>query len=114
MYPRQAGPLFHSYVDLTQVARWSQVKSIDLRDGLNHKADDRVPSGGGGAGSGWGALLGRRPDGVSERVAVKKRGATSINVLNLYRDILLLRLLRQKHLECVVPCYVSDNMCTAL
>ena len=101
MYPRQAGPLFHSYVDLTQVARWSEVGTVDLRSENTKSSQDPAA-----AGSGWGALLGRRPDGVSGL----KSGVSSRSKVLAFQ----LTHPSQKHLECVVPCYVSDSMCTAL
>ncbi|CAO1620647.1 unnamed protein product [Sympodiomycopsis kandeliae] len=74
-YPQQAGPLFHSYVDLTNVANWSGVSTVDLKP----STETSIPSN--GIGSGWGALQGKRPDG--------------------------------KRHEIVIPCHVTDNMCTA-
>ena len=47
------------------MARWSEVGTVDLRSENTKSSQDPAA-----AGSGWGALLGRRPDGVSGAAAI--------------------------------------------
>lgn len=68
-YPAQSGPLFHAYTDLTHVARWAGVQGVDLGSASEEAGGSAGYKVGATstAGSGWGALVGRRPDGVSLR-----------------------------------------------
>lgn len=59
LYPRQAGPIFHSYTDLTHAARWEEITAVDL--GAQEQARLEKVSG-----LGWAGLIGRRPAGVSK------------------------------------------------
>lgn len=56
LYPRQSGPVFHSYTDLTHAARWETLTAVDL--GAQKQARLEKVSG-----SGWAGLIGRRPGG---------------------------------------------------
>ncbi|PWN20326.1 hypothetical protein BCV69DRAFT_312922 [Microstroma glucosiphilum] len=56
LYPRQSGPIFHSYTDLTHAARWEEMTAVDLGKEKQTRLQ-RV------SGSGWAGLIGRRPGG---------------------------------------------------
>ncbi|PWN25721.1 hypothetical protein BDZ90DRAFT_261927 [Jaminaea rosea] len=57
-YPRQAGPLFHAYHHLVHSAAWTDVAPVDIR------GDDESDPAPVNSGSGWGALIGMRPQGT--------------------------------------------------
>lgn len=62
-YPRQVGPLFHAWADLVHSARWTEMTVIDLASQRPAKKSGS-PSRDANRGCGFGALIGRRSQGV--------------------------------------------------
>lgn len=67
-YPRQSGPVFHAYNDLKHAAKWETLRGVDLR--ADEPSGGKISQVGINTGSGWAALVGRRPDGVSVTASV--------------------------------------------